>query len=119
MKISEQKLLKQTPEETITRYRRFTAVLRKDQSLRSLMHFVKAWDSELIKQSYGQFFYNIRHRLCVRDERFIIDDRVVIPTTLRGTVLESVQLTQQETDALQDIAEDIWFSHIHPEKVAS
>ena len=89
-------------------HRFIAAASRRDKYLRPLMHFIKEKDRGSIKQAYGTFFCNIKKRL-MRDECLIIDDRVVIPTQLRDTVLDTVHLTHQGTDAMLHIAEDIWF----------
>ena len=69
------------------------AATRKDRTLRPLITFVKKRDWESIKSSYGQYWYKVRNRLHVREKCLLIDERIVVPTQLRQTVLESLHLT--------------------------
>ena len=50
-------------------------------------------DWEAIKASFGQYWFNLRNRLHVLEDCLLIDERVVIPTKLRQTVLDSLHLT--------------------------
>ena len=45
-------------------------------------------------------------------------DQMNIPTQLRDTVSESIHLMHPGTDKMLDIAEGIWFSHIHRRIIA-
>ena len=69
------------------------AATKKDRNLRPLINFVKKRDWEAIKDSYGQYWRNIRNRLHVREDCPLIDERIVIPTQLRQTLLDSLHLT--------------------------
>ena len=89
------------------------AVTRKDQNLRPLINFVKKRDWEAIKASYGQYWHNIRIRLHVREDCPLIDERVVISTQLRQTVLDSLLLTHPGSAAMLDLSNHVWFPHIH------
>ena len=84
------------------------AATKKDRNLRPLINFVKMRDWEAIKASYGQYWYNIRNRLHVRE-----DERIVIPTQLRQTVLDSLHLTHPGSAAMLDLSNYIWFPRIH------
>ena len=64
------------------------AATKKDRNLRPLINFVGKRDFEAIKASYGQYWYNIRNRLHVREDCLLIEERIVIPTQLRQTVLD-------------------------------
>ena len=80
------------------------AATKKDRSLRQLFNFVKKRDWEAIKASYGQYWHNIRNRLYVREDCLPIDERIVIPTQLRQTVLDSLHLTQPESKAMRSVS---------------
>ena len=69
------------------------AATKKDRNLCPLINFVNKRDWEAIKSSYGQYWYNIRNRLHVREDCLLIDERIVIHTQLRQTVLDSLHLT--------------------------
>ena len=68
------------------------AATKKDRNLRSLINFVKKRDWDAIKASYGQYWFNIRNRLHVREDCHLVDERIVIPSQLRQTILESLHL---------------------------
>ena len=69
------------------------AATKKDRNLRPLINFVKKRDWDVIKASYGQYWFNIRNRLHVREDCLLVDERIVIPSQLQQTVLESLHLT--------------------------
>ena len=69
------------------------AATKKDQNLRPLVKFVKKGDWEAIKASYEQYWHNIRNRQHVQEDCLLIDGKIVIPTQLRQTVLDSLHLT--------------------------
>ena len=56
---------------------------------------------------------NIRNRLHVREDCLLIDERVVIPTQLRQTVLDSLHLTHPGSAAMLGLSHHVWFSHIY------
>ena len=89
------------------------AATKKDRNLRPLINFVKKRDWEAIKASYGQYWYNIRIRLHVREDCLLIDKRIVTPTQLRQTVLDSLHLTHPGSAAMLDLSNHVWFPHIH------
>ena len=57
---------------------------RRDRNLSPLMKMVKQQKGDNIKDCYGPYFYNLRHRLSVRDNILLHDDRVVIPKTTQS-----------------------------------
>ena len=65
------------------------AATKKDRNLRPLINFVKKRDWNAIKASYGQYWFNIRNRLHVREDCLLVDERILIPSQLRQTILES------------------------------
>ena len=68
------------------------AANRKDKNLRPLVNFVRKRDWESLKILFGQYWYNIRNRPHVKDDCLLIDERIVLPTQLRQTVLNSLHL---------------------------
>ena len=89
------------------------AATNKDQNLRPLINFVKKRDWEAIKASCGQYWHNIRNRLHVREDCLLIDERIIIPTQLRQTVLDSLHLTHPGSAAMLDLSNHVWFPHKH------
>ena len=89
------------------------AATKKDRNLRPLINFVKKRNWEAIKASYGQYWYNIRNILHVREDCLLIDERIVIPTQLRQTVLDSLHLTHPGSAAMLDLSNHVWFPHMH------
>ena len=83
------------------------------KNLRPLINFVKTRDWEAIKASYGQYWYNIRNRLHIREDCLLIDERIVIPTQLRQTVLDSLHLTHPGSASILDLSHHVWFPHFH------
>ena len=81
--------------------------------MRPLINFVKKRDWEVIKASYGHYWRNIRHRQHVQEDCLIIDERIVIPTQLRQTMLESCHLTQSGLAAMFYLCQHVWSTHIH------
>ena len=81
--------------------------------LRPLINFVKKRDWDVIKASYGQYWYYIRNRLHVREGCLLIDERIVIPTQLRQTVLDSLHLTYPGSAVMLDLSNHVWFPHMH------
>ena len=78
------------------------AATKKDRNLRPLINFI-----------YGQYWFNIRNRLHVRENCLLINERIVIPSQLRQTVLDSLHLTQPGFAAMFDLSHHVWFPHIH------
>ena len=89
------------------------AATKKDRNLRPLINFVKKRDWETIKNSYGPYWHSIRNRLHVREDCLLIDERIVIPTQLRQTVLDNLHLTHPGSAAMLDLCQHVWFPHIH------
>ena len=55
----------------------------------------------------------IRNRLHVREDCLLIDERIVIRTQLRQTVLDSLDLTHPGSEAMLDMCQHAWFLQIH------
>ena len=82
-----------TEEEDVAMYRRqlrnvfdssfLAAATKKDRSLNPQLNMVKSQKWDNIKSCYGPYFYDVRHRLSVRDGILLYDDRAVIPKQLR------------------------------------
>ena len=49
----------------------------------------------------------------MKDDCLLLDDRIVLPTQLRQTVLDSLHLTHSVSAAILDLCKNIWFPHIH------
>ena len=88
------------------------AATKKDRNLRPLINFVKKPDWDAIKASNGQYWFNIRNRLHVREDCLLVDERIVIPSQLRQTVLDSLHLTHPGSAAMLDLSQHVWFPHI-------
>ena len=89
------------------------AATKKDRNLRPLINFAKKRDWDVIKACYGQYWFSIRNRLHVRDDCLLDYERIVIPSQLRQTVLDSLDLTQPESAAMLDLSEHVWFQVSH------
>ena len=89
------------------------AATKKDRKLGPLIIFVKKRDWEAIKASYGQYWFNIRNTLHVREDCLLNDERIVIPSQLRQTVLDSLHLTHPGMAAMLVLSHHVWFPHIH------
>ena len=89
------------------------AATKKDRNLRPLMNFVKKLNWDAIKASYGQYWFNIRNRLHVREVCLLINERIVIPSQLRQTVFDSLHLTHPGSAAMLDLSHHVWLPHIH------
>ena len=87
------------------------AATKKDRNLRPLINFAKKRDWDVIKACYGQYWFSIRNRLHVRDDCLLDYERIVIPSQLRQTVLESLDLTRAELAAMLDLNQHFWFPH--------
>ena len=81
---------------------------RRDRNLSPLMNMVKQqrWDN--IKDCYGPYFYNVRHRLSLRDKIILNDDRVVIPKQLRATLMDALHLTHPGQGEKLEVAKHVW-----------
>ena len=89
------------------------AATKKDRNLQPLTNFVKKWDWDAIKAPYGQYWFNIRNPLHVREDCVLIDKRIVIPYQLRQTVLDNLHLTHPGSAVMLDLSHHVWFPHIH------
>ena len=87
------------------------AATKNDRNLRPLINFVKKRDWEAIKASYGQYWHNIRNMLHVREDCLLIEERIVIPTQLRQTVLDSLHLTHPGSAAMLDLCQNVWLPY--------
>ena len=47
-----------------------------------------------LKDCYGLYFYNLKHRLSVRNNILLYDDRVATLNQLRATLVDALHLTQ-------------------------
>ena len=77
------------------------------------LSFFKKRDWNATKISYGKYWHNTRNRLHVREDCLLIHERIVIPTKLRQTVLEKINLTQPGSAAMLELCQNIWFPNIH------
>ena len=68
---------------------------------------------QITKEAEQASWYNIRNRLHVREDCLLIDERIVNPTQLRQTVLDSLHLTHPGSAAMLDFSNHVWFPHIH------
>ena len=89
------------------------AAPKKDRNLRPRISFAKKRDWEAIKTSYGLYWHNFCNRLHVREDCLLIGERIVTPTQLGQTVLDSLHLTQSGSAAMLDLCQHVWFPHIH------
>ena len=89
------------------------AATKKDKHLIPLINFVKKQDWDAIKSAYGQYWFDVCNRLHVREDCLLIDERIVIPTQLRQTILKSLHLTHPESPAMLNLRQNVWFPHIH------
>ena len=74
---------------------------------------MKKRDWEANKASYGQYWFNIRNSLHDREDCLLVDERIVIPSQLRQTVLDIFHLTHPGLAAMLDLSQNFWFPHIH------
>ena len=95
------------------RLQRVLGATKKDRNLRPLITFVKKGDWDAIKSAYGQYWFNVYNRLHKRDECLLIDERIIIPTQLRQTILDSLHLTHPGSAAMLDLCQNVWLPHIH------
>ena len=90
-----------------------TVTSNDDRSRGRHINFVKTRDWHSIKSSYDQYWYNVRNRLHLREDCLLIDERIVIPTQLRQTVLDSLHRTYPGSAAMLHTCQHVWFPHIH------
>ena len=90
-----------------------TTATRKDRKIKPIVNFVKkrGWDS--LKLAYGDYWYNFQNRLLVKEDCFLLHERIIIPQQLRQTILDSLHLTHSGAAAMLDLCENIWFPNIH------
>ena len=95
------------------------AATKRDRNLSPLLTMVKQqkWDS--IKSCYGPYFYNVRHRLSVRENILLYDDRVVIPKQLRPTLMDALHLTHPGQGGMLEAAKHVWYPYLHRDIVAT
>ena len=74
---------------------------------------MKKRDWDAIKASYGQNWFNIRNRRNFREDCLLVDERIVISSQLRQTVLDSLHVTHPGSAAMLDLIQNFWFPHIH------
>ena len=89
------------------------AATRRDRNLLPLLNMVKQqrWDN--LKDCYGPYFYNVRHRLSVRENILLYDDRVVIPKQLRPTLMDALHLTHPGQGGMLEAAKHVWYPIIN------
>ena len=75
------------------------------------------WDN--IKDCYGPYFYNVRHRLSVRENILPYDDRVVIPKQLIPTLMDALHLTHPGLGGMLEAAKHVWYPYLHRDIVAT
>ena len=74
---------------------------------------VQKRDWEALRLSYGDYWYNLRNRLHVKDDCLLLDERIIILQQLRQTILNSLHMTNSGAAATLDWSGNIWFPHIH------
>ena len=89
------------------------AATRRDRNLSPLMNMVKQQKWDNIKDCYGTYFYNVRHRLSVRDNILLYDDRVVIPKQLIPTHMNALHLTYPGQGGMLEAAKHVWYPYLH------
>ena len=95
------------------------AATKKDRSLNPLLNIVRGQKWETIKSCYGPYFYNVRHRLSVRDGILLYDDRAVIPKQLRQTLVDSLHLTQPGQGGMLEAATKVWYPYVDRDIVST
>ena len=65
------------------------------------------------------YFYNVRHRLSVRDNILLYDDRVVIPKQLRATLMDVLHLTHPGQRGTLEAANYVWYPYLHRDIVST
>ena len=108
----DQTTIAETEEDTPLFRKRLQRVLgatKKDRNLRPLMAFVKKGDWDAIKSAYRQYWFNVHNSLDMLDECLLIDERIIIPTQLRQTILDILHLTHPGSAAMVDLCQSVWF----------
>ena len=95
------------------------AATRRDRNLSPLLNMIRQQKWDNVKQCYGPYFYNVRHRLSVRDGILLYDDRVVIPKQLRPTMMDALHLTHPGQGGMIEAAKHVWYPYLHRDIVAT
>ena len=113
-------------EEDIPMYRRqlrnvfdssfIAATTKKDRSLNPLLNMVRGQKWETLKSCYGPYFYNVRHRLSVRDGILLYDVRAVIPKQLRQILVDSLYLTHPGQGGTLEAAKNVCYPYLHQDR---
>ena len=90
------------------------AATKRDKNLSPLLTMVRQQKWNNVKDCYGPYFYNVRHRLSVSDNILLYDDRVVIPKQLRPT-----HLTHPGQGGMLEAAKHVWYPYLHRDTVAT
>ena len=78
--------------------------------MRPIAHFVRNNEKKKPSNcSVGQYWFSLLHRLQVRFDCLLIDERIVLPTQYRQTLVGSLH----GWAVMLDICHPIWFRHIH------
>ena len=118
-----------TQDEDVPMYRRqlrnvfdssfLAAATKKDRSINFLLNIVKEQKWDTLKSCYGPYFYNVRHRLSVRDGILLYDERAVIPKQLRQILVDALHLTHPGQGGTLEAARSIWYPYLHRDIVAT
>ena len=95
------------------------AATRLDRNLSPLMNMIKHQKWDIVKQCHGTYFYNVRHRLSVRDGILLYDDSAVIPKQLRRTLMDALHLTHPGQGGMLEAAKHGWYPYLHRDIVAT
>ena len=95
------------------------AATKRDRNLSPLLTMVKQQKWDNVKDCYGPYFYNVRHRLSVRDNIILYDDRVVMPKQLRPTLMDALHLTHPGQGGMLEAAKHVWYPYLHRDIVAT
>ena len=83
------------------------------------MNIVKQQKGDNIKDCYGPYFYNVRHRLSVGDNILLYDDRVVIPKQFRPTLMDALHLRYPGQGGMLEAAKHVCYPYLHRDIVAT
>ena len=75
------------------------------------MNMVEQQRYDNLKDCYGPYFCNVRHRLSVGDNILLYDDRVVILTQLRATLVDALHLSHPGQDSMLEAAKHVWYPY--------
>ena len=106
-----QTTIAETEEDTPLFRKRLQGILgatKKDRNLRPLITFVKKGNWDAIKSAYRQYWFNVHNSLDKLDQCLLIDERIIIPTQLRQTILDSLHLTHPGSAAMVDLCQSVW-----------